>query len=109
MTTALLVYYAFMFFIGVMGTARITRLLVDDDWPPVVKLRLWYIRKVPEDWAELAVCAFCVSFWVGLVNGGFAWLSFNHDGKLDWWWIVPNLILGGSYLAAAFNKRDIPA
>ncbi len=109
MTTAVLVYYAFAFIVGVLGTARLVRLIVDDDFPPIMWFRGWYIRTVPEKWAELVVCAFCISFWIGLVNGAAAWLSFNGDGKLDWWWWVPNLILGGSYVAAMINKRDVPA
>lgn len=118
MTTELILYFAFAFFINVFAVARLTRLVVDDDFPPVMDLRArWYKLWTDKDgnlsgrramWAEGLDCAFCVSFWIALVNGLFAWLSFNGDGKLDWWWWVPNLIFAGAYLAAMINKRDLP-
>ncbi len=109
MTTATLVYYAFAFIVGTVTVGRVTRLVVDDDFPPVVWLRGWWIRNAPEKWADLAVCAFCISFWIAAVNGGLAWLSYNGDGKLDWWWWVPNLIFASAYIGAMINRRDIPA
>ena len=41
------------FLVGVIATGRLTRLVVDDDWPPVVWLREKYILAVPEKWGEL--------------------------------------------------------
>ena len=44
------------FIVGVIATSRFTRLVVDDDWPPIVWLREKYIMSVPGNWAELAMC-----------------------------------------------------
>jgi len=112
------------FVIGVIAVARATRLVVDDDWPPMVRLRDWYAgalvkvfkadgtndkqaRKV-DAWYQLVECPFCMSTWFGLANLGLAALSYNDDQQLDWWWWLPNLWFAGIYLAAMLNVRDIP-
>lgn len=99
-----------LFVIGVLATARLTKLIVEDDWPPTMWFREWYIVKLTKGngWAKLVECVFCVAPWVALVNVGLAWLSFDGDGSLDWWWLIPNLWLATSYAAAMTVARDIP-
>lgn len=92
------------FVVGSIAVGRLTRLAVDDDFPPVVWLREWYITHVPESWADLAVCAFCISFWIALANTAWAFVSDLH-----WTWWAFNVTFAGAYLAAVINVRDIPA
>ncbi len=92
------------FVVGTVAVGRLARLMVDDDWPPVMWLRGWYIRKVPEAWAPLVTCAFCVAPWAALPNLLIAWAS-----GLAWYWWVPNLWLASAYLGAILNGRDIPS
>lgn len=92
------------FLIGTIATARAVRLIVDDDWPPVVWLREKYVLSVPEDWAELVTCPFCVAPWIAMPNLALAWAS-----DLAWYWWIPNLWFAVAYLAAMLNVRDVPA
>jgi hypothetical protein len=108
MTVDLTLIVAFL--IGVLGTARVTRLIAEDDYPPALWLRELWIVKVCKGnaWSKLIECPFCLSPYIGAVNLGFAWLSINGDSTLDWWWWIPNLWLAGAYLAASYVARDIP-
>lgn len=92
------------FLVGVIATGRLTRLVVDDDWPPVVWLREKYILAVPEKWGELVTCSFCVSVWFALPNLLLAWAT-----DLSWVWWVPNLWFASAYLGAILNARDVPS
>lgn len=96
------------FVVGVLAVARVVRLIVDDDYPPMVWARRKFVEHVPDDWSELVECPFCVAPYVTAVAAGLTWWSFNGDGKLDWWWWVPTLWLAVSYLAAMVNTRDVP-
>jgi hypothetical protein len=91
------------FIIGVLGTARITRLLVDDEWPPVEWLREQYVKRAPEKWEGLVECPFCMAPWVALLEVLAAWIW-----DLPAWWWAGNLWMGGSYLASMIVVRDIP-
>jgi len=91
------------FVVGVIGCARITRLLTEDDWPPVEWLRGQYVRRVPESWSSLVECPFCMAPWVALLEVLTAWAW-----DLPWWWWLGNVWLGGSYLASILTTRDLP-
>jgi hypothetical protein len=90
--------------VGIIATGRMTRLIVDDDWPPIVWLREKYVMAVPAAWAELAMCGFCVAPWVALPNLLIGWAS-----DLAFWWWLPNLWFAGAYAAAMLNARDVPS
>ena len=94
------------FLIGVLAVSRLTRLIVDDDWPPIVWFREWYVVDLCKGnkWGELVGCSFCMSVWIGL-----PWLLVAWASGLAWWWWVPSLWLGGSYIAAMINVRDVPS
>lgn len=92
------------FIVGSLAVGRLARLVVDDDFPPVMWLRGWYIRTVPEHWAELVACAFCIAFWFALADTLWAFVSDLH-----WTWWFFNLTFAGAYLGAIINKRDVPA
>lgn len=97
------------FVVAVVATSRLTRLFVDDDWPPIVRLREWWVMRVSEGWAVLVDCPFCVAVYVAGVNVG-AWMAaYFIDVEWVWWlWWVPNVFLTVAYLAAILNTRDIP-
>lgn len=95
--------FVLAFLLGVVATGRITRLFVDDDFPPVVWLREKYILAVPEKWGLLVECPFCVSVYVAAANLTWAWVS-----ELHWTWWFGNILAAGCYLAAVLNTRDVP-
>lgn len=97
-----------VFIVGMLATARMARLLVEDDYPPVVWLREAYIKRVPDDWHPLAECPFCISPYLAAINVTFAFVVFNwhEDWAWVWWW--PNLVAAVAYLAAMVVARDIP-
>ncbi len=106
------------FIVGVIAVSRLTRLIVDDDWPPMVWLRGAYLRALASlfhadqgdqqarratSWYHLVECPFCVAPWLALGSLGWAWGS-----GLAWHWWVFHLWLAAAYLAAILNVRDIP-
>lgn len=86
----------------VTSTARITRLITWDHYPPSIWLRIkWDTITHDGPWSLLAHCGYCFSFWAGAAV--LAWGYFT-----DWqtaWWLV-NGALGGSYLAAILMAND---
>lgn len=87
--------------VTVLSAARLTRLAVYDDFPPVAWVRDRYESKAPGKWKLLALCGFCASFWVTLAVVLWGWLTdFNEV-----WWII-NAVFGASYLAASYVARD---
>lgn len=92
------------FVVGVIGVARITRLIVDDDYPPVLWFRTRWDRALgTSGWKQLIHCPFCVSPYVSAVSLGWAVLSDLH-----WTWWLFHGWLAVAYLAAMTNARDIP-
>lgn len=91
------------FVVGTIAVARMTRLVVDDDWPPMLALRRAWDRHVHGSWAPLVECPFCVSPYIAAVTIGWAVLSDLH-----WSWWLFHGWLAVAYLAAMLNTRDIP-
>lgn len=92
--------------IVVLSSARITRLLTFDHFPPIEWVRNKYLDFTDErdslrSWGLLAYCPYCMSFWVtlGVVLAGY--FSDWHEA----WWLV-NAIFGASYLAAMVMVHD---
>jgi hypothetical protein len=92
--------------VAVLSSARLTRFLVYDEFPPIMWLRERLKVVEVEDlaksrWKLLAVCGFCMSFWVTLAVVTWGYLT-------DWqtaWWLV-NGTFAASYLAASYVARD---
>lgn len=98
--------------VTIVSSARLTRLAVYDDLPPVAWVRARFeVRTEGSDWQLLAKCGFCMSFWVtlGVVVWGLLAHVYghppNHSIHTQVWWIV-NGILAASYLAAMTIARD---
>lgn len=112
-------YWVAVILTTIISTARITRLAVYDKFPPVQWVRDKYLdANDGNGWALLALCGFCMSFWITaliVLWGGLAGvyvdtrpLSPTSD-PVDWsfclWWIV-NGIFAMSYLAATYIAND---
>jgi len=91
------------FVVGVLAVTRMVRLIVDDDYPPVVWLREKFVWAVPEKWALLVECPWCVAPYVTIVDIVWAWTTGLH-----WSWWLGNTWAAVSWLAAYLCLRDIP-
>lgn len=99
----------------VLSSARITRLLNFDKFPPIKYLRDKYENKTDgTDWVWLTMCGYCMGIWTtALVFGLGLWASVYGDpmSRPDnaWyfltWWIL-NGYLAMSYLAGSYVARD---
>lgn len=102
--------------VTVLSAARLTRLAVYDDFPPVKWLRNKYTESNDgSDWSLLALCGFCASFWItalvvvtGLLADVYGDANEPVGDDAPWfllWWIV-NGTFAASYLAASYVARD---
>lgn len=90
------------FVIGVVSVARLTRLITQDTYPPVVWLRVWWEDLTDgTGWEKLATCPWCAAPYIAAAIGAWGWLT---DFQTAWW--VVNIWLAGSYLAAMVVIRD---
>lgn len=90
------------FVVGVLATARLARLVVFDDYPPTVWLRIKVDTWTHENsWSKLVHCAYCLAPWIGLLDFIAGWASGYH-----WVWWVFNIWLAGGYLAAMAVAYD---
>lgn len=88
--------------VAVLSSARLTRLVTFDRFPPVRWLRDLYENLTDgSDWQLLTRCGYCASFWLTALVVGAGYLSDWHTA----WWLV-NGTLGGSYLAAILMAHD---
>jgi hypothetical protein len=88
--------------VGVLATARLTRLLVADMYPPSIWVRIqWHHFTRDGGWAKLVDCHFCAAPY-------FAALVFGVGYFLHWptWWWVATCWLAASYAAALVVERD---
>lgn len=62
-----------LFLLGALATARLTRLVVDDQI--TLPVRAWILRRVKEDGqlAYLITCPWCVSVYVGAAVASVLW------------------------------------
>lgn len=96
--------------VGIISVARTARLIVWDEYPPTVWLRIkwddWTHRSA---WNKLLHCQFCLTPY--LTAGLFIWyLIAERNGSdlgLAIWWIA-NGIWAASYLAAIVVAYDQP-
>lgn len=97
--------------VGVLGAARLTRLVVHDSWPPVRYLRdRWVARTsrvwpngtvVPGPWTALVTCHYCFAPWAVALVIATAWVSdFHWVWWLFWGW------LAAAYLASLVVEHD---
>jgi hypothetical protein len=88
--------------LGTVATARLTRLLVADSFPPSAWVRARWVDWTNDGkWAPLVSCHWCASPY-------FAAVVFGSGYLLDWptWWYVVTCWLSASYAAGFIVERD---
>jgi hypothetical protein len=93
---------------GVLGGARLTRLIVHDHYPPAEAVREWWVRLTWDEennkegrWGLLATCHWCASPYVFAIVIASAYFSHMH-----WFWWLFWGWLAGSYLTAMVVEHD---
>lgn len=94
--------------VAILGVARLTRVIVYDDFPPSVWWRITW-AKITHDgpWNKLFNCWWCLSSWIALVCIVWFLLIDLHPVFLYSWWIVWGMLALG-YAAAMVIVRDEP-
>lgn len=90
----------------IIGSARVTRLIVADSFPPSAHLRAWWEGHTSGGWEELLFCPFCLSFWIVLANAATGWGAHALGDPWFTAWVAGNAIFAASYLAAIFVHFD---
>lgn len=88
--------------VSTMSSARITRLITWDKFPPAVRIRIWW-DDVTNDgpWSLLAHCGYCFGLWAA----GFVVLTgYLSDWHAAWW--LFNGWLSAGYGAAIVMAND---
>lgn len=91
------------FVVGTLAVTRITRLIVDDDYPPIQWATEQYARRAPDKWVKLVECPWCVAPYVTVVDMAWAWSTGLH-----WTFWFANVWAAVSWLASFLCVRDIP-
>lgn len=64
------------------GTARLTRIITHDDYPPAEWVRSHWVARAGEKWGPLVECIWCAQPYVVL-----ACLAWGYFTELHWsWW-----------------------
>lgn len=88
--------------IAVLSTGRLTRLLVQDHFPPSVWIRTkWDDITDGGSWNLLLHCHWCLAPWLAIPVILWGWLSELHTS----WWLL-NGWLAIAYLASMVVERD---
>ena len=92
----------------VLGSGRLTRVLVYDEFPPSVWIRIQWSRITDDGpWAKLVHCWWCASFWITLICVGW-WIAGTFVPWIGFAWWVFWGTLSLSYLATMIIVRDTP-
>jgi len=91
---------------AIVGVARLTRVLVYDDFPPAAWWRrVWASWTDGTYWLMLFTCWWCLAFWVALACIGW-WIAGLFVLWAAWsWWIFWGALAIG-YLAPMLIVRD---
>lgn len=94
---------------AIFGVARLTRVIVYDDFPPSVWWRMTWSRITNDGpWAKLFMCWWCLSSWIALVCIlWYAFLTPLHPVWLYGWWVFWGMLALG-YAATMVIVRDEP-
>lgn len=111
--------------VGIVATARATRLITHDHYPPAEAFRRWWWNNTArkggwrEGWALLVSgddlsggCPFCLAPYAVAVDLTWCLLSGAWQAAPGWWaaaWWVVNVWAAVSYAAAMLVVRDEPA
>lgn len=92
----------------IVASARITRLIVADTFPPSVKLRIWYEDRASGGWESLLSCPWCFGFWAVVANAGAGWAAHAIASPVWSAWAILNGLLAASYVVSylVFHDED---
>lgn len=92
--------------VGALGAARLTRVVVYDEFPPTVWLReRWYGLVEGSGWEKLLTCWWCFAFWAALAVV-VSWVFAQQYEWVGWaWWITWGTLALG-YVAPMIIVRD---
>lgn len=90
-------FYAFAALVGIVGAARIVRLVTADTFPPSVWLRIKYEDRAGEQWGKMLTCPWCFGPWVTLVTLILFLLANSAGGN----WLAAWLLFYG-WMAASY-------
>jgi hypothetical protein len=92
--------------VGIIGAARLTRILTIDDFPLSVKIRVWWQGLTNDgEWAKLVTCPWCAGPWITLAMVTSFLVSFSAEW-LGWaWWLFWGW-LALSYLVSQYVYFD---
>lgn len=97
-----IVFYAAAILVGIISTARLTRLITQDEFPPSVWFRIkWDNATDGSSWNTLFHCHWCLAPWLVIPVAAWAWFSDFHIA----WWIL-NGWLAASYLVSIVVEKD---
>jgi hypothetical protein len=98
-------YIAAAVVVGVVGTARIVRLVTADTWPPSVWARIKWEDHVRGGWEKLLTCPWCFAPYVTAVTLG--WFLLSDGGWRTAWWVFYGW-LAASYAVSwvVFHDED---
>lgn len=101
--------YLLALVIGIVASARITRLMIFDHYPPVVWVRItWDKYTGSSPWNLLLHCGYCLAPWVTLAVGALAVWQLNIGWSTvasHWWWSAATW-LAASYAASIVVAYD---
>lgn len=86
-----------------LAVARMIRLIVDDEYPPMMWITQKIALRLPEKWDKLVECPWCVAPYLALPDILWAWGSGLH-----WSWWLANCWAALSMVASMITVRDIP-
>ena len=88
--------------LGVLSTARLTRLVTQDTFPPIVWFRMkWDDLTDDGPWSKLVHCHWCMAPWLTIPVGLWGWLTNLQTA----WWVF-NGWLAAAYVASMIVERD---
>jgi hypothetical protein len=101
------IYLAAAVIVGVIGTARIVRLVTSDTWPPSVRLRIWWEDHTKGGWEKLLTCPWCFGPYATAVALAWFLLSGDNDLARTLWWVFYGW-LAASYAVSwtVFHDED---
>jgi hypothetical protein len=92
--------------VGVVGAARLTRVVTYDDFPPAMWWRIkWAEITHDGPWAKLFTCSWCLAWYIVLVMMGTFLLTFVWVWAAWLWWIFWGS-LAMAYLASMWVYWD---
>lgn len=109
-------YWTAFALVTILASARITRLVTFDKFPPIRWLRDKYEDHTDgSDWQLLTVCGYCFAVWSSAGVVGLAWIAGVlapaglSGAGVSWltpaWWLLMG-VLAAAYPAAIVMKRD---